>query len=145
MTATRHPATRLAHAPAYVRVDQATGLADVICGEQADYILAVLHPDEDVRPGRGGVFHVSLGHGVPDLMFLPLARRRVPDAAAYLFSTSPDGRTQQPRGTQTAAEMHHRLARARGQIHLLADGTRISLFRGRRAATWTPVPPEESR
>lgn len=143
MTTTPATTRLLATAPAYLRLDEGTGLADVICGQQADYILTTLHPDQDVRPGRGGAFHVHLGEGVPDLVFRPVAHRRVTDAPAYLFATFTGGHTIQPRGTQSPAEMRRLLARARGQIHLLADGTRISLYRGRRAATWTPVPARE--
>lgn len=143
-TTTHRPATQhLATAPAYLRQDLATGLADVICGQQADWILTTLHPDEDVTPAPGGVFRVRpAGTDTPDVEYLPLAARRSRDAAQYLFSTSPDGLTQQARGTRSRAQTRQLTDRAQGQIHTLADGTIVSLYRGRRAATWTPLPKE---
>lgn len=62
----------LAHASAYLRVDQVTKHADVVHGAQVDYVLTECHTDQQVKPQPGGGFIVTVDEGTL-IQYVPLA------------------------------------------------------------------------
>ncbi|WP_428957896.1 hypothetical protein [Streptomyces sp. cg35] len=128
----------LATASAYLRINMTTGLTDVLCGTQVDFLLVDIYRDDDVQPGPRGRYQVVTGDGTM-IRFAPLAAGPMPLVPWYQHCLQPDGRTSHQVAPVTADKLAKALPKAAGSVHTLADGALVRLYRGRCAETWTPL------
>lgn len=122
----------LAPADAYVVLNRRTAAVELICGEQADYILGAIYDDHQVQPVRGGAYvvtrpypvRVGLAHEV--LQYMPLhgdqnLHRHIGKDALYAPKLSLDGRVYRDMPRVSGKELLQFIARHEGRFHRTLD------------------------
>lgn len=132
-------------AAAYLRLELSTGAADVIHGAQVAAIIDDgLHAGHDITPGNI-MIQVRDTKTRRSIQYVAVRQSGVGRdiAERYTFSTCPNAKTVLPRGVVRGLEMRKATNAARGEVYTLLDGTVVSVYAGRCAARWVPLPAAE--
>lgn len=139
------PISETLPAASYLRLELSAGAADVIPGAQVASIIDDGHrAGHDITPGNV-MIQVRDTRTRRSIQYAAIRQSGVGRDIAdrYTFSTCPNGRIVLPRGVVTGLQMRKATNAARGDVYTLLDGTVISIYDGRCAARWVPLPSTE--
>jgi hypothetical protein len=133
----------LAPADAYIVFNRSTGIVDLVCGEQADYVLSEIYDDQHVRPERGGVFVVTTG-GWDVLKYMPLhgdqtLHRHIAPDAVFDTKLSRDGKMFRDMPRTEGRDLLKFITRHEGRFFRLLDDCILRTHKGRILGIWRPV------
>lgn len=132
----------LAPAAAYIVLNSRTGIVDLVCGEQADYVLSEIYTDQQVRQEPGGVFVVTTERDA--LRYAPLhgdqtLHRHITPDAVYDAKRSLEGRIFRNMPRTDGKDLLKFTTRHEGRFYRLLDDCIVRTHKGRILGIWRPV------
>jgi hypothetical protein len=138
-----HYRRALAPAAAYVALNRRTGVVDLVCGEQADYVLSEIYTDQQVCQQSGGVFVVTTS-GWEVIKYAPLhgdqvLHRHIAPDAEYDAKLSLDGKIFRDMPRTGGKDLLKFITRNEGRFHRLLDDCIMRTHKGRILGMWRPA------
>lgn len=135
----------LAGADAYLRLNHRTRHAEIVHGEQVDYVLAECHRDRDVKPQKGGGFIVTADDWTV-IQYVPLHysqdMRNLADS--YQHWAAPTGGKPIPQTQPMNSKgLQILIRRASGHFYLTRAGEIVHLSRGKIVDQFKPLEPDD--